>query len=266
MIPGGWFINLDRSTDRRARMEAECARLPFPVARFRAFEPATIPPGIAARFPADTALTPGGRACLASHLGVLELIAASPHGYYLVLEDDVRLHGDFASIADDLAAWPVGPEVIRLENPLKCPAIRVRAGARHSYVRPLHIPNSSAGYLATPAGARRILDLAWNLDIVADQFLRAVGRADVDMLVCSPPPLSPIDLDTTIGASRAVAGRRRPTYRGSGFSLGRELRFIGRFGPVDFARLTRGHAMMALNGVRIDVEARYVFDPAKRAT
>ncbi|WP_208511904.1 glycosyltransferase family 25 protein [Variovorax paradoxus] len=81
----GCFINLQRSGDRRAAMEAQLRALGIEgVARFEAIDAATLPaPG------PDAATSAGERACFLSHARALE--GAPPDGFFLVLEDDALL-------------------------------------------------------------------------------------------------------------------------------------------------------------------------------
>jgi len=79
----GCYINLERSTDRRAAMDAQLQRLGLTgVRRLAAIDAQTLAPGSAA-------ITPGERACFLSHT---EAIAhANPGEALLVLEDDAQL-------------------------------------------------------------------------------------------------------------------------------------------------------------------------------
>jgi GR25 family glycosyltransferase involved in LPS biosynthesis len=243
-------------------MEAMLAAAGLPGRRFAALTPEAIPPTIAARFSPAGALSAGERGCLASHLAALEHVAAAPEGWHAILEDDVDIIGDLNAVAAELAAMPVPPDVLRLENPLKCAAIRVRAGAGFDFVRPLHVPNSSAGYLVSPQGAAAVLAHANAIDMVADQFLRRLGRGAVDMLVCAPPPLRLRDEQSTI-ADPHGRGRRLGAQRRGGWFISALLAQIGRFGLIDFIRVVAATLHMRLAGVRLDVERRFILDPVR---
>ncbi|QRF58403.1 glycosyltransferase family 25 protein [Variovorax paradoxus] len=81
----GCFINLQRSGDRRAAMEAQLRALGIEgVARFEAIDAATLP----AAAP-DATTSAGERACFLSHARALE--GAPPDDFFLVLEDDALL-------------------------------------------------------------------------------------------------------------------------------------------------------------------------------
>ncbi|PBI86157.1 Glycosyltransferase family 25 (LPS biosynthesis protein) [Variovorax boronicumulans] len=79
----GCYINLERSTERRAAMDAQLQRLGLTqVHRLAAIEAQTLAPG-------NTAITPGERACFLSHAEALT--RANPDESLLVLEDDAQL-------------------------------------------------------------------------------------------------------------------------------------------------------------------------------
>ena len=81
----GCFINLQRSGDRRAAMEAQLRALGIEgVARFEAIDAATLPAA-----PADAAIGAGERACFLSHARALD--SAPRDDFFLVLEDDALL-------------------------------------------------------------------------------------------------------------------------------------------------------------------------------
>lgn len=79
----GCYINLERSTERRATMDAQLQRLGLTnVRRHAAIDALTIAPD-------NTAITPGERACFLSHTEALA--RANPGEALLVLEDDAQL-------------------------------------------------------------------------------------------------------------------------------------------------------------------------------
>lgn len=241
-------------------MFATCRAVDLPVERFPAFTPASVPERILDRFATNCSLLPGEVGCFASHLGVLELIADAKDGFYLVLEDDVQLLDQIRALRDALRNCSRPPEVLRLENPLKTAGLTVFATSDVAMVRALMIPNSAAAYLVTPRGADRLLDRAWDIDIPYDQFLREVGRVDVDMLVCSPPMIEHVNFGSTIAEpiGRDQKRNRRASFKGSGFSLLREIKFVGTFGALPFLRVMFAYLRMHLAGVKLDTEGRFI--------
>jgi hypothetical protein len=94
----GFFINLDRSTTRRAAMESRLAALGIADAysRFSAID------GQSMTGPAG-ALSPGALGCFASHVGVLrQAIGAGAHVH--VLEDDVQLSPELIPALKEILA------------------------------------------------------------------------------------------------------------------------------------------------------------------
>jgi glycosyl transferase, family 25 len=76
-----FYINLDSRPDRRALIEAECARLGLDAERFPAIQ-----------------RSPGGLGCGESHLAVLRLARERGYDRILVLEDDVEFVVDRAEL------------------------------------------------------------------------------------------------------------------------------------------------------------------------
>lgn len=97
----GYYINLDRSPERRSAMDAQLARLGMPwVRRFAAVDGADL------AAPPRCAISTGELACFASHAQAIA--APSAGGFRLVLEDDVE-------IAEDLPAIVQGFGLAQLE-------------------------------------------------------------------------------------------------------------------------------------------------------
>jgi GR25 family glycosyltransferase involved in LPS biosynthesis len=87
----GYFINLDRSRDRRRRVESELAKvgLAKKYNRFAAIDGHTLKMG-------DYGITPGEAGCFLSHLGVLKA-GQKTNRHFHVLEDDALLNRSFAT-------------------------------------------------------------------------------------------------------------------------------------------------------------------------
>jgi GR25 family glycosyltransferase involved in LPS biosynthesis len=88
--PIGYFINLDRSRDRRRRVESELAKvgLAKKYKRFAAIDGHTLKLG-------DYGITPSEAGCFLSHLGVLKA-GQKTNRHFHVLEDDAILSRNFA--------------------------------------------------------------------------------------------------------------------------------------------------------------------------
>jgi glycosyl transferase, family 25 len=127
---GVWLINLDRSTARRATMEARLAALGLPYTRFAGIDGRAewdrLVAGVdlpAFRRNVGREVLPGEIGCYASHLGVWQALLDSPHEVALVLEDDVVFHDDFLPALDLVLAardrWDmVKLNVIRAKQPV----------------------------------------------------------------------------------------------------------------------------------------------------
>ncbi|MET0183157.1 MAG: glycosyltransferase family 25 protein [Caulobacterales bacterium] len=96
----GLYINMDRSADRRAAMEAQLQRegLSAHYERFPGIDGSTLPP--------SQLLRPGEVGCLNSHLGALRR-GAELSAHLHVLEDDAVLCHNFAPAALSLVQSPV---------------------------------------------------------------------------------------------------------------------------------------------------------------
>lgn len=86
----GYFINLQRSVDRRDHMLAQASRFPGLLERFEAVDGATLTPG------KECSLTGGELGCFLSHYNLI--LAAPLDEYFCVFEDDVILSEDLGSI------------------------------------------------------------------------------------------------------------------------------------------------------------------------
>ena len=104
---GIWLINLPRSVERRARMQAQLQALGLDYTLFDAVDGRAQSAELSASIdlPAFRAnvgreVLPGEIGCYHSHLGVWRALAGSPHKVGLVLEDDVVFHDDFLPALD----------------------------------------------------------------------------------------------------------------------------------------------------------------------
>jgi GR25 family glycosyltransferase involved in LPS biosynthesis len=106
----GFYINLDRSPERAAFMDAQLARLGLArsVLRHAAIDSALLPPAPA------SPLRPGERACFLSHQQVLERGPAD--ACTLVLEDDAELSEQLPELVAKAIAGPLdGADIAFLE-------------------------------------------------------------------------------------------------------------------------------------------------------
>jgi GR25 family glycosyltransferase involved in LPS biosynthesis len=173
----GYYINLDRSPERAACMDAQLARLGLgqAVVRHAAVDGAQLPPAPA------SPLLPGERACLLSHLQVLE--RAAPDRFTLVLEDDAELSDQLPELVAKCMAGPLdGVDLAFLEcQPQFTPAHLAALWDVACRLLPAqaHAPRRAAGielldaarffkwgtlaYVVTPAGRGKLIAMfhAW---------------------------------------------------------------------------------------------------------
>jgi glycosyl transferase, family 25 len=93
---GIWLINLDRDTQRLARMQQQLVAMGLDYTRFAAIDGRAQADELAARVDAATYarnmgqnVTPGHIGCYASHVAVWEQVAQPTQPVALILEDDV---------------------------------------------------------------------------------------------------------------------------------------------------------------------------------
>ena len=113
---GIWLINLDRDTQRLARMQQQLVAMGLDYTRFAAIDGRAQADELAARVDAAAYarnmgqnVTPGHVGCYASHVAVWEQVAQAPQPVALILEDNVVFHDDFLDSLDaalaGAAAW-----------------------------------------------------------------------------------------------------------------------------------------------------------------
>jgi|AntAceMinimDraft_5_1070358.scaffolds.fasta_scaffold90945_2 glycosyl transferase family 25 len=92
-----FYVNLERSRERRERMEAMFREWKLDrYTRVEAFDGAALvgdPQRLAytVSLPPNHGMNPGELGCTLSHLRVAEMVLASGHAYALVMEDDIHL-------------------------------------------------------------------------------------------------------------------------------------------------------------------------------
>lgn len=190
------YINLDRDVQRRERMEALLAPLPFPHARLAGVLWRELDAVARARLyaPALNArqffrpMVDGEKGCYASHLRACEYLLASQAPALVVLEDDVALDASFAEVLDAVAALPPdGWDVVKLYS---------RDGERPRDQRPLtphhrlityrRVPSMSNGYVLSRSGARKLLDARRPFGRPVDVDVRYWWECDLRVLGVVP--------------------------------------------------------------------------------
>ena len=160
------FINLDKDSERRTRIEGQLAHLGLPGERLPAVWWKHLPPAEQSLlYSAERnhglyyqPLVDGEKGCYASHIGAWQQLLASDAPALVVLEDDVRLTPQFAEVVKAIAAlqepWDMvkllgrDREKVRSQRPL------VPGTALVDYSR---VPSMTAGYVVSRAGAAKLL-------------------------------------------------------------------------------------------------------------
>ena len=160
------FINLDKDSERRTRIEGQLAHLGLPGERLPAVWWKHLPPAEQSLlYSAERnhglyyqPLVDGEKGCYASHIQAWRQLLASDAPALVVLEDDVRLTPQFADVVNAIAAlqepWDMvkllgrDREKVRSQRPL------VPGTALVEYSR---VPSMTAGYVVSRAGAAKLL-------------------------------------------------------------------------------------------------------------
>ncbi len=160
------FINLDKDSERRTRIEGQLAHLGLPGERLPAVWWKHLPPAEQSLlYSAERnhglyyqPLVDGEKGCYASPIQAWRQLLASDAPALVVLEDDVRLTPQFADVVNAIAAlqepWDMvkllgrDREKVRSQRPL------VPGTALVDYSR---VPSMTAGYVVSRAGAAKLL-------------------------------------------------------------------------------------------------------------
>lgn len=186
-------INLERSPERRARMEAAFARLAIN---------AVFEPGIdaaagqhlpyvertrRARWWRSRAFLPGEIGCFASHYRLWEKCAAGGEPF-VILEDDIEVDDDFAECLSLAERHIEGFGLIRLSvlSPEKPKETLLDIGGGRRFVRFLKSPWGTQGYMLSPAAARRLLAHAAHWIDAVDYYLDQYWVHGVESIALLP--------------------------------------------------------------------------------
>lgn len=165
---GIWLINLDRDTDRLARMQRQLDAMGLAYTRFAAIDGRAQAQQLARRVDAAAYarnmgqnVTPGHVGCYASHVAVWEMLAASPYTVGLILEDDVVFHADFLDSLDAALAGAAHWDTLRFNCiRAKLPVSQGRLGSYklNAYAGPF---TGNAAYLIKRDLAARLAPAFW---------------------------------------------------------------------------------------------------------
>lgn len=128
-------INLDRSVERLAHVQAQLAAHGFAFHRLAATDARTLSAADRDHYYSEALnrtryhkqLSSGEIACYISHIGAWRLLLASPWDYAVILEDDVRLDAQFGPALAQIALLPADWDVIKLGSISHKPIFKKRA-------------------------------------------------------------------------------------------------------------------------------------------
>jgi len=233
-----WVINLDRATDRLARISAQLQGLQLPYTRLPAVDARALSPSQRALldepgYCRKHGMTPvlGELGCYLSHVEVMRRFLASDAAFALVLEDDVMLHHSLPAVLQGLMAHADRWDAVKLSAVHRGTPVKVLevAPGHHLAVMLSRCTGSSAyimnrkaaeAWLREPGG---LLPMSLPYDHVFDQG----WRFGLKFRLVTPTPCGHDDqIATTIvsppGKPRKFHWSRRfPTYL---YRLGNESR------------------------------------------
>ena len=216
-----WVINLPRAAERRARMEAQLARMALPYTLFpgvdgRAEEARLLANTDVAAFRRNMGreILIGGIGCYHSHLGVWEAFLATGRPHALVMEDDVVFHDDF------LSALRLALRAEAHWDLLKLNRIRAKLPIPQGRIGPYRLmaylgPNTGTGaYLINRATAARLLPAMRRVTRATDHEINRFFLHDFRLRGLEPFPSHVDDGGQSLITGTGFADVRKfPWYR-----------------------------------------------------
>lgn len=207
-----FLINLDRSTERLARMAFRLEHVGFEWTRISAIDGAAALQAGCPDYDEAAAIKVGGRAlrpgevgCYLSHLEAARQVAASGCDWGLVLEDDANLPADMALRLDALISEL--SDDIDLVNLSRRPRHRIsvlspRIGLVHAH----YFPVTTTALLWRAEAARNFCEagrpIRLPVDVFLQEFMTRSGRGAAYLL----PPVPPDDSESVIYTGRRNGG------------------------------------------------------------
>jgi glycosyl transferase family 25 len=221
MMPPIVFINLEKDAQRRARVEAEFARLKLQGQRLPAVWWKQLPaPEQNRLYSADLnqhqyykPLVDGEKGCYASHIAAWQQLLASDAEAMVVLEDDVVLDERFCEAVQAIVALQAsqgtGWDMVKLMGRAQGEKVRAQRPltAALALIEYRRVPSFTAGYVVSRDGARKLLASRVPFGRPIDIDLRFWWENDLQVLGVQPPV---VHLDVTSEDS-SIAGRKPPS-------------------------------------------------------
>lgn len=203
-----FYINRDRDTARRERIEEQLERAGTAAERVSGIEGRNPPAWLPVRYGKN--LTDGEVGCSASHLAAAQIIVDRGLKFALVVEDDAILAPRFlVFVYIAIKKLPKDWDYLKLCRTPKRSVSPVDTCAGRFIVRYSRIPMGCAGYVLSQAGARklltpRVVENAIDVEVAQPWLL------DLNVFGISPPIVTTPDASanpSTIGSTRAKSVR-----------------------------------------------------------
>lgn len=234
-------INLDRHKLRLERMTCQLDAADVSFERLRAVDGAELGAAEVAEMVSPDArerLSPFEVACLLSHRAAWKRFLAGEEELCCVLEDDVRLAGDFGAVMKSAQEWATGSfDIIKIETmhqPVWVSRRKQPVFPGHALSRLRSSHQGTAGYIVTRQGAKRLLDRTAQVNQPVDEIIFGVAIDQRGMKVLQLEPALCIqeesrggldpesEFKSSIEAARIP--RRKPRTKRKGLAkLAREL-------------------------------------------
>ncbi len=173
-----YLINLDRSADRLAHMQAAFAGAGVTFRRVAAVDGAALEAASLEAFrqeaPRHTDWRPGEIGCFLSHLDAWRHIANNPDSFGAIFEDDIHVSPELGRLLASADWIPPDADLVRLEanRPMRLSDGRTIPSLAHRKVyRALSGTSGTAAYILAREAAARLCDAASELRMPADLFL-----------------------------------------------------------------------------------------------
>jgi glycosyl transferase, family 25 len=207
-----YVINLVRSPERRVKIAAQLQKTGIGYefvdgvegADLELADPRVVDPSVRE----TDWFRPGIAGCAFSHLRVYQKIIADNLDWALVLEDDVKLPGDFDRLVEAAAGHMDAAEVVLLNflSPDVCKMSRrglIRLPSSRQLVFPVNVndPGSSAAYLITRDACKRMIEAVVPFQARPDNWGHFFDRGALDRVRCVMPlsvhqdPIFPSTID-----------------------------------------------------------------------
>jgi glycosyl transferase family 25 len=197
-----YVVNLARSTDRRAHIHSQLAKVGIPYEIVDAIDGRELDlgdPEIAKLIDSSVlqqrTLLPGEIACAMSHLRAYEKMIADGRDFALILEDDVVLPCDLSALVEAAARGLHGAEVVLLSFDSSHGTIQVsledvvELGSARTLALPIDVDQilSAAAYLVTREACERMASMLLPVRAKADEWAFRFNEGMLDRVRCVVP-------------------------------------------------------------------------------